>query len=51
MPRTKEAAHQTLEFCFDIDAELQKANKQKARVIAGGRYSAGTVLEIYQFWY
>ncbi|CBF76093.1 hypothetical protein AN5093.2 [Aspergillus nidulans FGSC A4] len=29
MPRTKEAAHQTLKFRFDIDAELQKANKQK----------------------
>ena len=49
-PRTKEAAHQTLEFRFNIDAELQKANEQKARVIAGGGCGAGAALETHQFW-
>ena len=51
MPRTKEAAHQTLKFHFNIDAELQKASTQKARVMAGGGCGAGTALETYQFWH
>ena len=51
MPRTKEAAHQTLKFHFDIDAELQKASTQKARVMAGGGCGTGTALETYQFWH
>jgi hypothetical protein len=51
MPRTKEAAYQTLEFCFDINTELHKANERKARatvpVIGGGCGAGG---ETYQFW-
>ncbi|KAL4766699.1 hypothetical protein BDW60DRAFT_202020, partial [Aspergillus nidulans var. acristatus] len=52
MPQTKEAAHQTLEFCFDIDAELHKANERKARatvLVIGGGCGAGG--EAHQFWH
>ncbi|KAL4756070.1 uncharacterized protein BDW70DRAFT_164839 [Aspergillus foveolatus] len=53
MPRTPEAAHQTLEFRFDIDAELHKANEWKARAtgpVMGGGFGAGAVEETHQFW-
>ncbi|KAL4766701.1 hypothetical protein BDW60DRAFT_212709 [Aspergillus nidulans var. acristatus] len=51
MPRTKEAAHQTLKFHFDIDAELHKANERKARatVPVMGR-GCGARGETHQFW-
>jgi hypothetical protein len=52
MPWTKEAAHQTLKFCFNINAELHKANKRKARAIVpviGGGCGAGG--ETHQFWH
>ncbi|KAL4732904.1 hypothetical protein BDV11DRAFT_176204 [Aspergillus similis] len=53
MRRTREAAHQTLEFRYDIDAELHKANERKARAtvpVAGGGCGAGTAGEAHQFW-
>jgi hypothetical protein len=50
---THEAAHQTLEFRFKIDAELKKAEerRQRAMVPAAGRCGAGALEETYQFWH
>jgi hypothetical protein len=49
---TREAAHQTLEFRFEIDAELKKAEerRQRAMVPAAGRFGAGALEETHQFW-
>jgi hypothetical protein len=50
--QTCEAAHQTLEFQFKIDAELKKAKerRQRAMVPAAGRCGAGVLEETHQFW-
>jgi hypothetical protein len=50
MRRTKGAAHQTIEFRFDIDAELNKAEERKegATVPVDGGCGAGG--ETHQFW-
>jgi hypothetical protein len=49
---TREAAHQTLEFRFKIDAELKKAKerRQRAMVPAAGGCGAGALEETHQFW-
>jgi hypothetical protein len=49
---TREAAHQTLEFRFKIDAELKKAEerRQRAMVPAAGGCGAGALEETHQFW-
>jgi hypothetical protein len=50
---TCEAAHQTLEFQFKIDAELKKAKKrrQRAMVPAAGGCGAGALDKTHQFWH
>jgi hypothetical protein len=52
MRRTREAAHQTLEFQFKIDAELKKAEERRKRatVLAAGGCGAGVLEETHQFW-
>ncbi|KAL4732810.1 hypothetical protein BDV11DRAFT_176346 [Aspergillus similis] len=52
MRRTREAAHQTLEFRFEIDAELKKdeERRQRAMVPAAGGCGAGALEETNQFW-
>ncbi|KAL4766694.1 hypothetical protein BDW60DRAFT_202027, partial [Aspergillus nidulans var. acristatus] len=52
MRRTREAAHQTLEFRFEIDAELKKAEERRKRatVLAAGGCGAGVLEETHQFW-
>jgi hypothetical protein len=52
MRRTREAAHQTLEFWFEIDAELKKAEERRkqATVLAAGGCGAGVLEETHQFW-
>jgi hypothetical protein len=49
---TREAAHQTLEFWFKIDAELKKAEerRQRAMVLAAGGCGTGALEETHQFW-
>jgi hypothetical protein len=49
MRRTCEAAHQTLEFWFKIDAELKKAEerRQRAMVLAAGGCGAGVLEETH----
>ncbi|KAL4767489.1 hypothetical protein BDW60DRAFT_199961, partial [Aspergillus nidulans var. acristatus] len=53
MYQTREAAHQTLEFWFEIDAELKKAKERRKRatVLAAGGCGAGVLEETYQFWH
>ncbi|KAL4766800.1 hypothetical protein BDW60DRAFT_201608, partial [Aspergillus nidulans var. acristatus] len=48
---TREAAHQTLEFRFEIDAELKKAKERRkqATVLAAGGCGAGVLEETHQF--
>jgi hypothetical protein len=52
MHQTCKAAYQTLEFQFEINAELKKAEerRQRAMVPAAGRCSAGALEETHQFW-
>ncbi|KAL4766971.1 hypothetical protein BDW60DRAFT_201062, partial [Aspergillus nidulans var. acristatus] len=53
MHQTREAAHQTLEFQFKINAELKKAEerRQRAMVPAAGGCGAGVLEETHQFWH